>query len=51
MRDVMVDGRPVRAEVTKYHLQRLGVHFEIANDQGSALAIIYGGENGDIRCR
>lgn len=51
MRAVVVDGRPVRAEVTKYHLRRLGVQVEIANDQESALAIISGGKNGDIRCR
>lgn len=51
MRAVVVDGRPVRAEVTKYHLRRLGVQVEIANDQKSALAIISGGENGDIRCK
>ena len=51
MRTVVVDGRPVRAEVTKYHLGRLGVQVEIENDQESTLAIISGGKNGDIRCR
>ncbi|XP_077222019.1 histidine kinase 3-like isoform X2 [Tasmannia lanceolata] len=30
MKALVVDGRSVRAEVTKYHLQRLGVHVEIA---------------------
>ena len=44
-----MDGRPVRAKVTKYHLGRLGVQVEIENDQESALAIISGGKNGDIR--
>ncbi|KMZ71218.1 Histidine kinase 2 [Zostera marina] len=29
MRGLVVDGRSVRAQVTKYHLQRLGVHVEI----------------------
>ena len=32
MRAFVVDGRPVRAEVTKYHLGRLGVQVEIEND-------------------
>ena len=48
MRAVVVDGRPVQAEVKQYHLQRLGVQVEIANDQKLALAIISGGKNGDI---
>eukprot|EP01018_Ginkgo_biloba_P002960 Gb_12720 [translate_table: standard] len=50
MKAVVVDGRPIRAEVTKYHLQRLGVQVEIANDLKSALVGIFGGQNGDIRC-
>eukprot|EP01018_Ginkgo_biloba_P005458 Gb_13091 [translate_table: standard] len=49
MRAVVVDGRHVRAEVTKYHLQRLGVKVEIENDIKSALAVVSGGQNGDIR--
>ena len=49
MRAIVVDGRPIQAEVKQYHLQRLGVQVEIENDQESALAIIYGGKNGYIR--
>ncbi|GLJ30904.1 hypothetical protein SUGI_0614970 [Cryptomeria japonica] len=49
MRAVVVDGRPVRAEVTKYHLQRLGVQVEIVNDTKSALAILPARQNGDVK--
>eukprot|EP01018_Ginkgo_biloba_P003776 Gb_14997 [translate_table: standard] len=50
MRAVVVDGRCVRAAVTKYHLQRLGVQVDIAVDLRSAIAVVGGGRNGDIRC-
>jgi histidine kinase 2/3/4 (cytokinin receptor) len=48
MKAVVVDGRHVRAQVTKYHLQRLGVQVEVAYDIKSALAVISGRRNGDI---
>ncbi|XP_020525803.1 probable histidine kinase 5 isoform X2 [Amborella trichopoda] len=37
---VVVDGRNVRAEVTKYHLQRLGIQVEVATDVNTALSYI-----------
>lgn len=48
MKAVVVDGRHVRAQVTKYHLQRLGVEVEVAYDIKSALAVISGRRNGNI---
>ncbi|XP_020241650.1 probable histidine kinase 5 [Asparagus officinalis] len=40
MRGLVVDGRGIRAEVTKYHLQRLGVQVDIAMDEESAISCI-----------
>lgn len=48
MKAVVVDGKHVRAQVTKYHLQRLGVQVEVAYDVKSAVAVISGRRNGDI---
>ncbi|XP_077216080.1 histidine kinase 3-like isoform X2 [Tasmannia lanceolata] len=41
MKALVVDGRRVRAEITKYHLQRLGVHVDIALSQKYAFSCIY----------
>lgn len=40
MRGLVVDGRRIRAEVTKYHLQRLGVDVEVTTNPKSALSKI-----------
>uniref|UniRef100_A0A6V7QUS4 histidine kinase n=1 Tax=Ananas comosus var. bracteatus TaxID=296719 RepID=A0A6V7QUS4_ANACO len=37
MKALVVDHRPVRAKVTKYHLQRLGIHAELTTDLGELL--------------
>eukprot|EP00268_Persea_americana_P027770 TRINITY_DN2704_c0_g1_i1.p1 TRINITY_DN2704_c0_g1~~TRINITY_DN2704_c0_g1_i1.p1 ORF type:complete len:1028 (+),score=174.65 TRINITY_DN2704_c0_g1_i1:981-4064(+) len=40
MTALVVDPRPVRAKVTKYHLQRLGIHVEMATDLNQAFSFI-----------
>ncbi|KAJ1686408.1 hypothetical protein LUZ63_017798 [Rhynchospora breviuscula] len=40
MRALVVDGRGIRAEIIKYHLQRLGVHVNVATDPKSALSAL-----------
>ncbi|XP_072990944.1 probable histidine kinase 5 isoform X1 [Typha latifolia] len=40
MRALIIDGRSIRAEVTKYHLQRLGVQADIAINPETALTAI-----------
>ena len=40
MRGLVVDGRGIRAEVTRYHLQRLGIQVDIAINQESAISSI-----------
>lgn len=40
MRGLVVDGRGIRAEVTKYHLQRLGIQVHVAETQESAISSI-----------
>ncbi|KAF3792139.1 Histidine kinase 2 [Nymphaea thermarum] len=40
MRAVVVDGRSIRAVVTKYHLKRLGIQVELADCLKSALSFI-----------
>ncbi|XP_068669557.1 histidine kinase 3-like isoform X2 [Aristolochia californica] len=40
MRALVVDGRPARGQVTKYHLERLGIHVDIAISQISAYTAI-----------
>ncbi|XP_068665225.1 histidine kinase 3 [Aristolochia californica] len=40
---VVVDTRPVRSKVSKYHLQRLGIHVEIFSDLSSALSFATSG--------
>ncbi|KAH0468233.1 hypothetical protein IEQ34_003266 [Dendrobium chrysotoxum] len=40
MTGLVVDGRSIRADVTKYHLQRLGIEVEVATNPESALSKI-----------
>ncbi|KAH9307823.1 hypothetical protein KI387_035734 [Taxus chinensis] len=48
MRAVVVDGRAVRAAVTKSHLQRLGMQVETVYDFNSTLAALSGERSDDI---
>ncbi|CAN6465408.1 unnamed protein product [Victoria cruziana] len=41
MKAIIVDGRPVRAAVTKYHLQRLGMNVEVVSCMKVAFRIIF----------
>ncbi|RWR96002.1 Signal transduction response regulator [Cinnamomum micranthum f. kanehirae] len=47
MKGLVVDERSVRAEVTKYHLQRLGIHMEIAISPENAFSCILNACNTD----
>lgn len=47
MRGLVVDGRSIRAEITKYHLQRLGIHVDIALTSKLALFDILEACNSD----
>ncbi|KAG9141297.1 hypothetical protein Leryth_001769 [Lithospermum erythrorhizon] len=40
LRALVVDGRRVRAEVTRYHLKRLGINVDIASTVGSASSYV-----------
>ncbi|KAG9144595.1 hypothetical protein Leryth_010805 [Lithospermum erythrorhizon] len=40
MRALVVDSRPVRAQVTKYHIQRVGIHVEMASDFDQGIAVV-----------
>ncbi|KAK9288429.1 hypothetical protein L1049_016886 [Liquidambar formosana] len=39
LKAIVVDGKPVRAAVTRYHLKRLGILAEVASNIGIAVAI------------
>lgn len=43
MTALIVDRRPVRATVSRYHVQRLGIHVEVASDLHQALSSINSG--------
>ncbi|KAE8648099.1 hypothetical protein Csa_004721 [Cucumis sativus] len=47
LKAVVVDGKPVRAAVTKYHLKRLGILVEVASSVKMAAALW--GKNGSVR--
>lgn len=49
LKAVVVDGKPVRAAVTKYHLKRLGILVEVASSVKMAAALW--GKNGSVRSR
>ncbi|MBA0556475.1 hypothetical protein Golob_026572 [Gossypium lobatum] len=40
MRALVMDPRPVRAKVSKYHIQRLGIHVEVFSDWKQGLSSI-----------
>ncbi|KAE8736328.1 Histidine kinase 4 [Hibiscus syriacus] len=40
MRALVVDPRPVRAKVSRYHIQRLGIHVEVVSTFKQGLSII-----------
>lgn len=40
MTALLIDPRPVRAKVSRYHIQRLGIHVEIASDLNQGLSAI-----------
>lgn len=46
LKAIIVDGRPVRATVTKYHLKRLGILVEVVSSIKMAVAI--SGKNGSL---
>nr|DAD30537.1 TPA_asm: hypothetical protein HUJ06_009388 [Nelumbo nucifera] len=43
MKALVVDPRPIRAKVTIYHLQRLGIHVEVASDLNQGLTSLSSG--------
>ncbi|KAK9277771.1 hypothetical protein L1049_007318 [Liquidambar formosana] len=43
MRALVVDLRPVRAKVSRYHIQRLGIHVEVASDLNQGFSSIISG--------
>lgn len=49
LKAVVVDGKPVRAAVTKYHLKRLGILVEVGSSVKMAAALW--GRNGSVRSR
>lgn len=49
LKSVVIDGKPVRAAVTKYHLKRLGILVEVASSVKMAAALW--GKNGSVRSR
>ncbi|GAA0147489.1 histidine kinase receptor of two-component system [Lithospermum erythrorhizon] len=49
LKAIVVDGKPVRASVTKYHLKRLGVIVEVAGSIKAALDL--NGRNGTLVSR
>ncbi|KAG2706583.1 hypothetical protein I3843_05G098400 [Carya illinoinensis] len=44
MTALVVDHRPVRAKVSRYHIQRLGAHVEVVSDLNQVLPYISGGK-------
>ncbi|KAL5552627.1 hypothetical protein UlMin_040028 [Ulmus minor] len=43
MTALVVDPRPVRAKVSRYHIQRLGIRVELVSDLNQGLSVISGG--------
>ncbi|KAL5553310.1 hypothetical protein UlMin_040711 [Ulmus minor] len=39
LKAILVDGKPVRAAVTRYHLKRLGIHVELASSIKKGVAL------------
>ncbi|KAG6651342.1 hypothetical protein CIPAW_06G103900 [Carya illinoinensis] len=44
MMALVVDPRPVRAKVSRYHIQRLGIHVEVVSDFNQVLSSINSGK-------
>lgn len=47
LKATVIDGKPVRAAITKYHLKRLGVQVELINSIGMAVSM--SGKNSSMR--
>ncbi|XP_057962807.1 histidine kinase 4 isoform X2 [Malania oleifera] len=47
LKAIVVDGKPIRAAVTKYHLKRLGIRVEVASSIRMAVAI--SGKNSSLK--
>lgn len=50
MKAILVDGRPVRSAVTRYHLNRLGIIVQVVNNMSMGLQA-FSGENGATKPR
>ncbi|KAL5189167.1 Histidine kinase 4 [Glycine soja] len=46
LKAIVVDGKPVRAAVTRYHLKRLGIQAKVANSINKAVSLC--GKNGSL---
>lgn len=46
LKAIVVDGKPVRAAVTRYHLKRLGIQAKVANAVNKAVSLC--GKNGSL---
>ncbi|KAF4390560.1 histidine kinase 3 [Cannabis sativa] len=44
MRALVVDFRPIRAKVSRYHIERLGIHVEVVSDLTQGLSMIGSGK-------
>ncbi|KAH7570514.1 hypothetical protein ACOSP7_018712 [Xanthoceras sorbifolium] len=43
MMALVVDPRPIRAKVSRYHIQRLGIHVEVVSDLSQGISLIGNG--------
>ncbi|XLR35943.1 hypothetical protein HN51_045296, partial [Arachis hypogaea] len=43
---IVVDGKPIRAAITRYHLMRLGIQVKVANRNKKAVSLC--GKNGSL---
>jgi histidine kinase 2/3/4 (cytokinin receptor) len=50
MKAIVVDGRPVRGAVTRYHLKRLGIIVQVVNNMSAGLKAL-SGQNGSTISR
>ncbi|XP_062222078.1 probable histidine kinase 6 isoform X2 [Phragmites australis] len=50
MKAILIDGRPVRSAVTRYHLKRLGIIVQIVNNMSAGLKA-FSGQNGATMSR
>ncbi|PKI65274.1 hypothetical protein CRG98_014312 [Punica granatum] len=47
LKAIVIDGKPVRAAVTRYHLKRLGINAEVASSTSTVAAV--NGKNGSLK--